>query len=253
MTEEQLKKEIFARYGAVTRARGCFLYTKKGVRLTDMYQAGGRAILGWGGGDAFTRLKNVLNRGLTGSFISEFTFQIDKAVSELIESKRKVYFTSEKPVSGVLWEPWKENSANLSSEKVICVKPPLPWTDSIYMICVSEDAADFCPEKTISLPSPVIAGITRSVYDLIGAMKEREEKDWFLYDQVLCSYFERKGPYLEPKVAEEKYDDFVLFCLELGIIINPEYSGHSIVPFGADKGVFSKLKKDERGNSYAAG
>lgn len=253
MTEEQLKKEIFSRYGAVTRARGCFLYTKKGVRLTDMYQAGGRAILGWGGGDAFTRLKNVLNRGLTGSFITEFTFQIDKAVSELFESKRKVFFTSEVPSYGMFWEPWNEKCRNCSEEKVIVVKPALPWTDSIYMICVSEKDSDLYPQKTVSLPSPVIAAITRSVYDLIGAMKEREEKNWFLYDQELCPYFERKGPYLYPKMAEEKYDDFVLFCLELGIIINPEYSGHSVIPFGADKGVFTKLKKDERGKSYAAG
>ena len=51
---EYLAKEINSRYGNIKRARNCFLYTARGVRLTDMYQEGGRAILGWGGGSAFT-------------------------------------------------------------------------------------------------------------------------------------------------------------------------------------------------------
>ena len=44
--------EITTRYGYVKRARGYFLYTEKQVRLTDMFQEAGRAILGWGGGKA---------------------------------------------------------------------------------------------------------------------------------------------------------------------------------------------------------
>ena len=60
MIKEDLFKELYNRYGAVTRARGCFLYTKKGVRLTDLYQEGGRAILGWEGGNAFTHLKKYI-------------------------------------------------------------------------------------------------------------------------------------------------------------------------------------------------
>lgn len=249
MTEQQLKNEIFSRYGAVTRARGCFLYTKKGIRLTDMYQANGRAILGWGGSDAFTRLKNVMNRGLTGSFITEYSSQIDKAVSDLLGNKRHVVWASEIPDYGVVWEPWNAPEG-LTTAKVLVIRPPLPWTDNLFMICLKEgfseeDFMDSYGEPLVEVPSPVIAGITRAVYDLIAALKEREEKDWFIYDQILCQYFDRNGPYLYPIIPEEEYDDFVLSCLDLGIIINPDYNSHSIVPFGADKGVFSKLKNKE--------
>lgn len=256
MTEEQLKKEIFSRYGAVTRARGCFLYTKKGVRLTDLYQAGGRAVLGWGGGDAFTKLKNVLNRGITGFFITEYDNQIEKAVSELLQSKRHVIFTYRAPDFVPLWEPWNENLPELSElDKInaISIKPPLPWTDSLYLICVKDDFDDGKILGRIDLPSPIIAALTRSIYDLIGAIKEREEKNWFIYDQVLAKFFERKGPYLYPKVPSGNYDDFVLLCLDNGIVINPDCNEHSIVPFGADRGVFTKLKNDERSQAYAAG
>ena len=55
-----LAEEIFLRYGNVKRARGPFLYTEKGKRLTDLYQENGRAILGWGGSSAFTMLKNAI-------------------------------------------------------------------------------------------------------------------------------------------------------------------------------------------------
>jgi len=245
MTEAQLKKEIFSRYGAVTRARDCFLYTKKGIRLTDLYQAGGRAVLGWGGGDAFTRLKNVLNRGITGSFVTEFSVSADKAVSELLSTKRHVVFTFKKPEDSFLWEPWNTNIPPLQElEQIekICIKPPLPWTDSVFMVCLKEDGRDAEVPYVMDLPSPLVAAVTRSVYDLISEIKKREEKDWFIYDQILCRFFERKGPYLFPKMTEADYDDFVIKCLDCGIVINPDYNGHSIVPYGADRGVFTKLK-----------
>ena len=38
-----LYKELNLRYGPVLRARKCFLYTKKGVRVTDMFQENGKA------------------------------------------------------------------------------------------------------------------------------------------------------------------------------------------------------------------
>ena len=82
---EFLRNEIFLRYGNIKRARGNFLYTEKGVRLTDLYREGGRAILGWGseGSGAFTVFKDVLQRGLTGSFPTAMTYRLQKAISEL--------------------------------------------------------------------------------------------------------------------------------------------------------------------------
>ena len=70
------------------------------------------------------------------------------------------------------------------------------------------------------------------------------EKDWFLYDKVLSKYWERKGPYLFPKILKENYRAFALHCLDCGLVINPDFASPSIVPFGADKGVFTKLKNN---------
>ena len=260
MTEEKLASELYSRYGTVTRARECFLYTKKGERLTDLYQQNGRAILGWGGKEAFTQLKNTLNRGITGAFITEDKSRLDKAVSALLNSPRKTYiFQSQKAAEAFAskasktikcWMPWSPEQIKWEEEKCVVIAPPLPWTENFYLAALlTQNSAEVKEEPLedgqIKLAEPLVVAITRNLYDMIAALQVREEKNWFLYDKVLTKYFTRKGPYLYSKLPENKYDDFVLHCLDCGIIINPDFAKPSIVPFGADKGVFSKLKKAE--------
>ena len=274
-----LPKEIFSRFGTIKRARKCFLYTAKGVRLTDMYQEGGRAILGWGG-SVFTVLKNVLERGITGNYFTDFSSpcgregtQLDRAVSALFGDERVAFTFSDKQAaleiglyfsieSTSAWKPW--NGANVDPRTIDCIvfEPPLPWADSIYVLAVKKDVIKFLaldedglkaqvqkfvtrfkdyPGETF-LSAPISAAVTRSIYDLVKALQEREEKYWFIYDQIITKYWERKGPYLFPKVPESDYSAFVLHCLDCHLVISPRYNQPSIVPFGADKGNFTLLK-----------
>jgi len=257
MNKELFFQELYNLYGPVTRARNCFLYTKKGIRLTDMYQENGRAVLGWEGGNAFTHFKNVLSRGQTGSFICEDHSRLEKAVSSLLSSDRTLYYFSTKMdavISAVhftkdntsVYIPWSNNSIDYSKVDCVVIQPPLPWTDTVYILAVSPSVikTDVKPQlqNTITLPFALQTAIARSIYNLIEALKARQEKDWFIYDPVLTKYWERKGPYLYTKVPEDKYDDFVMHCLKLGIVINPDAKEKSIIPFGADRGVFTKLK-----------
>lgn len=277
MTINELSTEIYKRYGMVTRARNCFLYTKKGVRLTDLFQENGRAILGWEGGNAFTHFKNILCRGQVGSFICEDSCRVAKAVSELLNSNRQIfYFSSKKaaikaaisisPASSSTYKPWSPVEQDWSNVTSVVLEPPLPWTNTVYILAVSlsnpapvslATAAGVAipapginagvpgietPEDAINLPFALEAAIARSIYNLIAALNTRQEKDWFIYDTILTKYWERKGPYLFTKVTKTQYNDFVLHCLDLGIVINPDYNSPSIIPFGADKGVFTKLK-----------
>ena len=251
MLKQDLFEELYNLYGPVTRARNCFLYTKKGIRITDMYQEGGRAILGWEGGNAFTYLKNILSRGQVGSFICEDNSRLTKAVSQLLNSERKLYYFTNKidalktgikfsPYKTGVYTPWNQTQSDWSLVDSVIIEPPLPWTDTVFILAINKEPS-FEIHKSVSLPFALQAAITRSIYNLIEALQVRSEKDWFIYDPVLTKYWTRKGPYLEPKVPFEKYNRFVLHCLSLGIVINPEYNA-SIVPFGADKGVFTKLK-----------
>lgn len=254
----EFASEITNRFGTIKRARGCFLYTKKGIRLTDLYQEGGRAILGWGGTSAYTMLKNVLSRGLTGSFDTDFIPQLKKAVSELLGSERIVAVFTEKqdaikaalkasPQNTSFWRPWNQENIDWRTVDAVVIEPPLAWTPSFFILALkpsAESEAVVISSSQKRLPSPLCAAITRSIYNMIAALQIREEKDWFIYDTVVTKYWTRKGPYLYPKVSEQDYDDFVLHCLDCTLAISPSYNVPSIVPFGADFGVFGKLKNN---------
>ena len=263
MKLSELSTELFNRYGAVKRARGCFLYTKKGVRVTDLYQEAGRAILGWEGASAFTMFKNVLSRGQTGSFICEEApvSRLQKAVSELLASDRIIIcFSSHKdafeaglalfPDETSLYRPWnaQNEKIKINQQAALIVTPPLPWAQSIYILALDAKKIEENPDRllfirnAIKLPFALEVAITRSIYNLIKALQERQEKDWFIYDPLLTKYWNREGPYLFPKVPQDNYKDFVLHCLDCGLVISPDYNQPSIVPFGADRGVFTKLK-----------
>ena len=267
---QQLATDITTRYGTIKRARGCFLYTAKGARLTDLYQEGGRAILGWGGSSAYTVLKNVLSRGITGSFDTDVTpraaqtssgtkSRLSRAVSELLASNRTVCICHSKasalrlalqyaPQSTSVYKPWAEG-AHWSDVAAVVIEPPLAWTPSFCLVALLDGGADAAVEdgilaESMPLAAPLCAAVTRAIYNLIAALQERKEKDWFIYDTVLTRYWTRTGPYLYPKVPEDVYADFVRHCLAQKIVISPVYEQPSIVPFGADKGVFRELERN---------
>lgn len=256
-----LASEIYSRFGSVKRAKKCFLYTAKGVRLTDMFQENGRAILGWEGGSAFTMFKNVLCRGIAGSFDTDFPYRTKRAVQELFASERElfVYYSKEEafkaavalsPAGTNFFRPWNSVEINWAEIDSIVFEPPLPWAEPVYFVAAKPDCVKDAFERGVvfsagkKLPAPLHAAIARSVYNLISALQVRSEKDWFLYDKVLSRYWERKGPYLFPKILKENYRAFALHCLDCGLVINPDFASPSIVPFGADKGVFTKLKNN---------
>ena len=246
MTElEIFAEDIFSRYGAITRARGSFLYTKKTVRLTDLYREGGRAILGWGGGAAFTALKNTLNRGITGSFRTELSAQLPRAVSALLDGKkggepsRTVYVcASDKEIYSTIgkdipvYRPWDYEQTDYSAKDAVIIAPPFPWATQIVLLAVRKGCASGATALTnAALQAPITAGVCRSIYDLIKAQSEMQEKDFYIYDPVLTRYWLRKGPWLLPKVPREVYRDFVRHCLDCAIAISPIYDTPSIVPF----------------------
>ncbi|MBP5753219.1 MAG: hypothetical protein J6W60_10255 [Treponema sp.] len=257
--------EITRRYGNITRARGPFLYTEKNVRLTDLFQENGKAILGWGGNSALTIFKNVLNRGISGSYDTAFNYRIQKASSDLLGDQRTVLLFSDKksaldaalsvcPDKTSMYRPWLQDAQNWSDIECVIISPPLAWSLDLYIAAfkdtdenrslISKARDSF---HTVRLPAPISAAAARSIYNMIKALQERSEKDWFIYDKALTSYWERKGPYLYIKtdvVSKERYRDFICHCLDNSVVINPYYDKASIVPFGADKGVFSSLVKN---------
>lgn len=260
MIAEEYYTEIYKRFGNIKRARGIFFYTEKGERITDLYLEQGRAILGWGnnngtnGTSAFLKFKNVINRGLTGSFTTDFSKQLDRAVSSLLNANCKAYIfstsenlekialsISDKLVSYIPWIGLVCDNVPVQDFECVKIIPPLPF-ESIYILAVRNDITPLFLSERHS--GALCAALCRAIYDLISELDKRQEKNWFLYDSYLKNYFTRKGPYLYPKMKEENYDSFIKYCLDCKFAISPDFNIPSIVPYGADKGIFTFLKNN---------
>ena len=164
-------------------------------------------------------------------------------VSELITGINKTHKLDMEGLERIVAEDEKQRYSDFDN---VVIAPPFGWTNSFWLVSVK---AELCDEETVKLlpeethlSFPLLTAVTRAVYDYMEEEKIRQEKDWFLYDTFLHNYFERSGCHLTAKVPKEKYDEFVLYCLDHHIIINPHYEGTSYVPYQVDKGNFSQIK-----------
>ena len=245
--------EIESIYGFVRRARFCYLYTQSGKRLTDMYLEAGRAILGWRGLSSALAFKNVFARGVTGTFCSEEARRLKQAVKKLFGGAATVrWYADEKAAAFLelarqkeqggdfcLWKPW---ALCETRHRGFLFLPPFPLAHNTVIFAAREDAC--APPKMPAsdiVPPCVLAGMTRSVYDLIAEIPRRPEKTWAAHDSALLAFWERRGAYLFPKIPRDSYGAFAAVCLQAGLVISPDYDIPSIVPWSADRGDVSAL------------
>lgn len=240
-------QEILNAFGTIKRARGCYLYTEKGVRITDMYQEEGRAILGWKHGNAMQFFKNTFDRGVLGNFFTDYSRQFEKAVKALFPFANEVrLFTTTRLPTDVsslpLWKPWAKKDVSVDADAFVFY-PPFPWTGAVVAVYKSTyNQASFgaIPDSD-DVPSPLLAAISRGIYDLISELPERTETDFAKFDKFIKPYFNRVGPYLLPKISESEYDLFFQKTLKNGILISPNYKTPSIIPYGANLGDLKRL------------
>lgn len=277
-----LKDEIKKRYGNVKRARGIYLYTEKSVRLTDCFLDGGRAILGHGGGKAKTAFKDCFERGANGFYDSGLLPAFEKAVKQLLPrnfTTIRLYTektaaplegisysldNSQKKAETVLWRPWLEISGKSTEQPIgypkiqivhnvegdfpaiVKIVPPFPYATELCIYAFStacgEEMLQNLPKNDI-VPAPLLAAFTRGFYDLKIALGTYTENDFKANSKVFEPFFIRNQCYLFPKISEEKYKDFVLKCLDIGIVISPDYNVPSIMPWRANPGDLKKISK----------
>ncbi len=278
MTTEQLVKEIHSRYGAVRRARGIYLYTEKGVRLTDCYLDGGRAIMGYSTGKARTQFKDTFERGANGIYNSGFESRLVTAVRHLLpDCYTEIRWWNDETVAGaqllssgntesaaVLWRPFLDFAA--SSEKnvagypvatmqwpatatpdqlpdVIQLVPPFSWAGipQVYAFKTSSAGTDITIPASDAVASPLLVAMARAFADLKTFLASCTDDDFARNTRALQPWFTRKGPWLFYTAAAENYDSLVLAALDAGIVLPPEPSVPAIVPFRANPGDLKKL------------
>jgi hypothetical protein len=249
----------------VVRARDFRLYTLGGGRLVDLWQAGGRSILGHSPPRILRELKNSGARGLFAPLPHPQEGRLLKALARLLPGRGfrlytdrlSLYRALEKagfppaepfpdpvfrppraPVPDLsLWRPFLKPEAGASPLLV----PVLPWPLGPWVLALEAALEDrFAPSDPLS---PVLlAAAARAVHDLIasgprGGRPVYPRINRALYgnppeNSRIPSPWRRRGPYLvcEPPPERLPWEDLFRNFLQGGFLIPPAPGEPLILP-----------------------
>ena len=203
----------------------------------------------------------------TAAPLEEISFSLEssrkKADAALEQTSYSLESAREK-AEPVLWRPWLEISGKSTEQPtgypkiqivhnvegdfpaIVKIVPPFPYATELCVFAFStacgEEMLHNLPKNDI-VPAPLLAAFTRGFYDLKIALGTYTENDFKANSKVFEPFFIRNQCYLFPKIPEEKYKDFVLKCLDIGIVISPDYNVPSIMPWRANPGDLKKISK----------
>jgi hypothetical protein len=251
----------------VRRARGYRLYAGSGGRLLDLYQDGGRAILGRRPEGVCREIKSLASRGLAGDLPSAYGGRLITALRRLLPAMRSFRLASSQPralwlaslylgrrigeeepcdpalvpagsagreIS--LWRPFLPAECEPSADVLL---PVLPFgaAGAPAAVCFrGELPAGFPPSDTVS--PLLLAACARALYNLSG----RVEPPW-TGNAADPRLWDRRGPYLAALCGEEEYGERYRAGLARGVLLCPRFPGPSILPAEASDGEVAAMRK----------
>jgi hypothetical protein len=191
----------------ILRARDFRLYTQGGGHLVDLWQAGGRAVLGHSPPQVFRDFKNYGGRGLFAPLPHPQERRLDKALSRLLPGRvfrfymDRLSLRSALEAAGFPWRPLPDpalpGGASPPGESLApgppalwrpfleegdkpqnppgpgacpVLVPVLPWPLAPWVLAPEAVLEDRFPPSE-PLPPVLLAAAARAVYDLIAAGK----------------------------------------------------------------------------------
>jgi hypothetical protein len=261
----------------ITRARDFRLYTEAGGRLVDLWQYGGRAVLGHTPPGLLRELKNTASRGLFAPLPSRAEGRLRKALALLFPNRDARFYPDEaslraalakagypaagpfpdpacrdfRPGPASLWRPFLADPGETERwpQDVPALIPvlPLPWPGAPWTLLAEPSLAAAFPPS--GLLSPVILAVAaRCVHDLIAAFPGRGIKAFPRLKKALDqSGWSRRGIYLSPPVhggaGEDAADYTAVFrrFLDAGFLLPPDSREPVILPASLSPGEEAKL------------
>jgi hypothetical protein len=249
----------------VRRARGYRLYDYQGRRYLDLWQGGGRVLLGHRSLHLTHLLKNVLSRGLLADLPSLYGSRLERALAGLLPDFPQVRIASCLPAALALasrylgrelrmeeirdpaldpaggnpaaevawWRPlvgWEPAAAELP--RVLLPVLPFAASGAPVAVCFRGPLpADFPPSEPVS---PVLlAGAARCLFDLRRYRRPEWARDDLLKEAAGWS---QRGIYVSARCAGERYGELFAAFLRRGVLLNPRWPGPSILPAEASEG-----------------
>ena len=257
---DQVARSRIDRLGPIRRARGYRLYDRNGLRYLDLWQAGGRALLGHRPQRALTLVKGVLSQGANAGLPSVYERRLLDCLRRLLPGFEPLLTNSDAEVCSVLsrlgfqaedlydpalnaepaeacligiWRPMAGPS--LLPPNWSAVVPILPSTigQAPSPICVrlSNDLAVGLRDLQTAAPQPAallaaaVTGLEQLTY-----YKGANWADDVWPDPFGCSEWERRGPYVSARCGACSYDAVFDRFLQAGVLLSPIYPGPSILP-----------------------
>jgi hypothetical protein len=258
----------------VLRARGWRLYTGKG-RLVDLWQYGGRAILGHNPPNMLRAIKNNGERGLFAPHPHFAEERMYKALSALLPGFSFHLYTQDAaalllqkipPDKTAVWRPYLNDPAVQAMPVLLpvlpCAFPGVPAVFAVNTAAFTSSPAGLA-EKTVlpefpppQLISPVaLVAAARSIYDLLA----KPERGTPRFPKIDCAVkksavWKRHGIYLTfvsgenagggnsgNRCVPESYAILFRYFLESGFLLPPSPEDPLILPGELSPGEEAKL------------
>lgn len=246
----------------IRRARGFRLYGLDGRRYLDLWQDGGRAILGHGAGPALSAARNALSTGLLPCLPSIHGERLERALARRFPAHAcaRMFATQARaldaaaralgaplapgdlfdpavdprpthPPRALLWRPWLPGSEAELLDAADVLVPVLPFAvaEAPAIVCVRTALQGALPGSD-PLPGFLLAGVLRALEALLQDTPPSEELRRL--DHVLegCPGWERRGRYLKPRCIPGHYPAVHRQFLQAGVLLSPVFPGPSILP-----------------------
>jgi hypothetical protein len=268
-----IEAELFRLMPEIHRARGWRLYAKDGSRIVDLWQYGGRALLGHNPPGLLRAFKNSAERGLFAPFPHFAEGRLRKALAALLPGRRFRFYSGSLDAalaaaenvpgrdSGCIRNPalWRPFLDIPSGPLFIPVLPfPFPGAPAVLALDPELDAALALPAETIS--PAALAAAARCVWDLIAVSPGRGRPCFPKLDAVLgrasagSRDWRRQGIYLSylagadsapggirNSAAGDSYPALFRRFLDNGFLLPPSPSQPAILPGELSRGEEAKL------------
>ncbi|RKX90382.1 MAG: hypothetical protein DRP59_09835 [Spirochaetes bacterium] len=238
------------------RARGYFLYTADGRRFLDLYQDGGRALLGHRPDGLQRVIKSTAAKGLIAGYPSVYELRVEKALRMLFPGAVSFHVYRDNlemyralssvfgmqmeaikiadPLKGetgeiTLWRPFLQTV----KKRPPVVIPAIPFPEGMSPGIAAVFDKNLKPGKGGS-PSPFALNSTvKIIYELVQVESAVSREHFSVFNSSL---WDRKGIYLLFKMDKRKYRTFFIKSLEAGVLLPPESSIPGIIPLTFEPG-----------------
>jgi hypothetical protein len=246
--------DLLALLPPIRRARLWRLYAADGRRFLDLWQDGGRGILGAKGEGLGRVAKAEIDLGRCSPLPSVWQARLESALRAWKPgyAASRVFLSEERALAALaalaaptaLELPLGEYLATPfdPSPIVLAVLPCPAWLCPAALLFRDDPGPAALPAS--DLVAPAAAAIAcRSLAELARFSARHSEDGWRRADRRISGLFERRGPWLIPRYPAYRHGDVFRACLAAGILISPDWARPSILPGEFDDGEIAPLSE----------